>query len=140
MVANPDDVCGLTLNDRVTGGWAIVSAIGAADLIATARLAGYVFGVIAKSGPNPRLILDLTDATFIDRTTVLVMEVMRDGVRRHRGQFRVVASDWRTLSALHRSGLDQVFEVAPTLESATSDDASHRDAVARSTEAIRTVQ
>ena len=67
------------------------------------------------------IVLDLSDATFVDSSGFAVMVSAYKRVRALDGTMRVVCADKSVLSALRISGLDRVFEVFPDMAAATSE-------------------
>jgi anti-sigma B factor antagonist len=64
------------------------------------------------------VIVDLTDATFIDSTTlgVLIGAVRR--LRANEGRLSVVCNDRNVARTFELSGLDRVFDIFPTRDQA----------------------
>ena len=74
---------------------------------------------LIESGKK-QIVVDLSEATFIDSTTlgVLVGGVKR--LRTHDGQLSLVCSDRNITKIFEITGLDRVFTIYPTREEAVS--------------------
>ncbi|GAB3110375.1 hypothetical protein GCM10027055_09590 [Janibacter alkaliphilus] len=65
-----------------------------------------------------RMVLDLTDVSFIDSTGLGVVVGRLKGLRRSAGVLTVAASHERVLRVLGITGLDTVLDVAPDVDAA----------------------
>jgi len=93
-----------------------VAIAGEVDLYVAPELKQQLLDVIERGAKT--VIVDLTDATFIDSTTlgVLIGAVRR--LRANEGRLCVVCSDAGIARTFELSGLDRVFEIFPTREEA----------------------
>jgi anti-sigma B factor antagonist len=64
------------------------------------------------------VIVDLTDATFVDSTAIGALMVATREIRESRGQLSLVCANRNVLRTLEIAGLDRHIAVAPTHEEA----------------------
>jgi anti-sigma B factor antagonist len=69
-------------------------------------------------------IVDLTDATFVDSTTLGVLTGQVKRLRAEGGSLQLVCSNESILRTIEIAGLDRVFAIYPTLTEALSSEAS----------------
>jgi anti-sigma B factor antagonist len=69
-------------------------------------------------GGRTRLVVDLTDVTFLDSTGLGVLVGRLKLTRTRGGSMRLVGTDDRVLKVFAITGLDKVFEIHPTLDAA----------------------
>jgi anti-sigma B factor antagonist len=95
-----------------------VAIAGEVDLYVAPELKQKLLDVIDRGATQ--VVVDLTDATFIDSTTlgVLIGAVRR--LRANDGKLSVVVSDRNVARTFELSGLDRVFEIFPTREQAVA--------------------
>lgn len=94
----------------------VISLAGEVDLYTAPDFKQQLLEVIAQGGKN--VIVDFTDTTFIDSTT---LGVLVGGVKRLRsndGQLALVCSDRNITKIFEITGLDRVFTIYPTREEA----------------------
>ena len=94
----------------------VISLAGEVDLYTAPEFKEALLEAIAD-GPKT-VVVDLTDTTFIDSTTlgVLVGGVKR--LRTNEGQLSLVCSDRNITKIFEITGLDRVFTIYPTREEA----------------------
>ena len=68
-----------------------------------------------------RLVLDLTNVTFVDSTGLGVLIGICKRMRALGGTLLLVATSAQVLMTLNVTGLDQIFEIHKTVEAALSD-------------------
>ena len=93
------------------GAW-VISLAGEVDLYTAPEFKQQLLDVISNGGKQ--LIVDFTDTTFIDSTT---LGVLVGGVKRLRtndGQLSLVCSDRNITKIFEITGLDRVFTIYPT--------------------------
>jgi anti-sigma B factor antagonist len=93
------------------GAW-VISLAGEVDLYTAPEFKQQLLDVIANGGKQ--VIVDFTDTTFIDSTT---LGVLVGGVKRLRttdGQLSLVCSDRNITKIFEITGLDRVFTIYPT--------------------------
>lgn len=99
-------------------GYTVVWAIGEID-IATAK--GLMQELaIAVHSQHFRVIVDLTDVTFMDSTGLNALVLARRKANAGGGEVRLVAASARIRKILHITGLEQVFPVHSTIEESIS--------------------
>ena len=94
----------------------VISLAGEVDLYTAPEFKQQLLEVIGQGGKQ--VIVDFTDTTFIDSTTlgVLVGGVKR--LRTNEGQLSLVCSDRNIVKIFEITGLDRVFTIHPTREEA----------------------
>ena len=94
----------------------VISLAGEVDLYTAPEFKQQLLEVIDQGGRD--VIVDLSDTTFIDSTTlgVLVGGVKR--LRTNEGQLSLVCSDRNITKIFEITGLDRVFTIHPTREAA----------------------
>ena len=96
----------------------VISLAGEVDLYTAPEFKQQLLEVIAQGGKD--VIVDFSDTTFIDSTT---LGVLVGGVKRLRsndGQLSLVCSDRNITKIFEITGLDRVFTIYPTREEAVS--------------------
>src|SRR5437588_3282520 len=96
----------------------VIALAGEVDLYTAPEFKQQLLDVIGKGGKN--VVVDFSDTTFIDSTT---LGVLVGGVKRLRtndGQLSLVCSDRNITKIFEITGLDRVFTIYPTREEAVS--------------------
>jgi anti-sigma B factor antagonist len=104
----------------------VVSLSGEVDLYTAPEFKQQLLDVIAKGAKE--VVVDFSDTTFIDSTT---LGVLVGGVKRLRtndGQLSLVCSDRNITKIFEITGLDRVFTIHPTQEEALAQLQSSRPA------------
>jgi anti-sigma B factor antagonist len=94
----------------------VISLAGEVDLYTAPEFKQQLLDVIGKGAKN--VVVDFTDTTFIDSTT---LGVLVGGVKRLRGQdgqLALVCSDRNITKIFEITGLDRVFQIYPTRDEA----------------------
>jgi anti-sigma B factor antagonist len=96
----------------------VISLAGEVDLYTAPEFKQQLLQVIGQGGTE--VIVDFSDTTFIDSTTlgVLVGGVKR--LRTNEGQLSLVCSDRNITKIFEITGLDRVFTIYPTRDEAVS--------------------
>ena len=96
----------------------VISLAGEVDLYTAPEFKQQLLEVIGQGGKL--VIVDFSDTTFIDSTTlgVLVGGVKR--LRTNEGQLSLVCSDRNITKIFEITGLDRVFTIYPTRDEAVS--------------------
>src|SRR5213595_1033108 len=94
----------------------VISLAGEVDLYTAPEFKQQLLDVIGKGGKD--VVVDFSDTTFIDSTTlgVLVGGVKR--LRTNEGQLSLVCSDRNITKIFEITGLDRVFTIYPTRDEA----------------------
>ena len=107
------------INTEQVGDDAFVIALaGEVDLYTAPEFKQQLLDVIAQGGKE--VVVDFTNTTFIDSTT---LGVLVGGVKRLRsndGQLSLVCSDRNITKIFEITGLDRVFTIYPTRQEAVS--------------------
>ena len=104
--------------DRIDDSSYVISLSGEVDLYTAPEFKQQLLEVIGQGGKD--IVVDLSDTTFIDSTT---LGVLVGGVKRLRpagGQLTLVCSDRNITKIFEITGLDRVFTIYPTREEAVS--------------------
>ena len=102
--------------EQADGGVYVISLAGEVDLYTAPEFKQQLLDVIAQGGKD--VIVDFSNTTFIDSTT---LGVLVGGVKRLRtndGQLSLVCSDRNITKIFEITGLDRVFTIYPTREEA----------------------
>ena len=96
----------------------VISLAGEVDLCTAPEFKQQLLDVIGKGGKD--VVVDFSDTTFIDSTTlgVLVGGVKR--LRTNEGQLSLVCSDRNITKIFEITGLDRVFTIYPTRDEAVA--------------------
>jgi anti-sigma B factor antagonist len=102
--------------DKVDGDTYVISLTGEVDLYTAPEFKQQLLDVIAEGGKD--VVVDFSDTTFIDSTTlgVLVGGVKR--LRAEEGRLSLVCSDRNITKIFEITGLDRVFTIYPTRDEA----------------------
>jgi anti-sigma B factor antagonist len=96
----------------------VISLAGEVDLYTAPEFKQQLLEVIGQGGKE--VVVDFSDTTFIDSTT---LGVLVGGVKRLRsndGQLSLVCSDRNITKIFEITGLDKVFSIYPTREDAVA--------------------
>lgn len=94
----------------------IVHVAGEIDVTSAAVLRDALEALIADG--HRRLVLDLSDVTFLDSTGLGIVVGRLKRLARHGGTMTVAASHERVLRVFTITGLDQLLAIHPDLEGA----------------------
>jgi anti-sigma B factor antagonist len=102
--------------DKVDDDTYVISLTGEVDLYTAPEFKQQLLDVIAQGGKD--VVVDFSDTTFIDSTTlgVLVGGVKR--LRAEEGRLTLVCSDRNITKIFEITGLDRVFTIYPTRDEA----------------------
>jgi len=102
--------------ERVENGTYVISLAGEVDLYTAPEFKQQLLNVIGEGGKD--VVVDFTDTTFIDSTTlgVLVGGVKR--LRAQEGRLSLVCSDRNITKIFEITGLDRVFTIYPSRDEA----------------------
>src|SRR4051794_33766594 len=87
----------------------VVTVAGDVDLYSAPELKMHVLDAIDRG--RSQIVVDLTDATFIDSTTLGVLVGARKRLRENDGTLAVVCPDEDKLGLFEMTGLDRVFSI-----------------------------
>jgi anti-sigma B factor antagonist len=102
--------------DKVDDSTYVISLTGEVDLYTAPEFKQQLLEVIGEGGKD--IVVDFSDTTFIDATTlgVLVGGVKR--LRAQEGRLSLVCSDRNITKIFEITGLDRVFTIYPTRDEA----------------------
>jgi anti-sigma B factor antagonist len=105
--------------EQLDGDAHVVSLSGEVDLYTAPEFKQKLLDIVAQGAR--RVIVDFTETTFIDSTTlgVLVSGVKR--LRENDGQLSLVCSDRNITKIFEITGLDRVFTIYPTRSEAVAE-------------------
>jgi anti-sigma B factor antagonist len=104
--------------DKLDGDAYVISLSGEVDLYTAPEFKQQLLDVIGQGGKE--VIVDFSNTTFIDSTT---LGVLVGGVKRLRGndgQLSLVCSDRNITKIFEITGLDRVFTIYPTRDEAVA--------------------
>jgi anti-sigma B factor antagonist len=104
--------------EQLGDGTSLISLAGEVDLYTAPEFKQQLLEVIAQGAKM--VLVDLTDTTFIDSTT---LGVLVGGVKRLRtndGQLALICDDRNITKIFEITGLDKVFTIYPTREDAVA--------------------
>ncbi len=104
--------------EQLNGASYVISLAGEVDLYTAPEFKQQLLDVISQGGNE--VIVDFSNTTFIDSTT---LGVLVGGVKRLRtndGQLSLVCSDRNITKIFEITGLDRVFTIYPTRDEAVS--------------------
>jgi anti-sigma B factor antagonist len=102
--------------DKVDDGTYVISLAGEVDLYTAPEFKQQLLDVISEGGKD--VVVDFSNTTFIDSTT---LGVLVGGVKRLRaqdGRLSLVSSDRNITKIFEITGLDRVFTIYPTRDEA----------------------
>ena len=102
--------------DKVDESTYVIALAGEVDLYTAPEFKQQLLDVIAEGGKD--VVVDFSDTTFIDSTT---LGVLVGGVKRLRaqdGRLSLVCSDRNITKIFEITGLDRVFTIYPTRDEA----------------------
>jgi anti-sigma B factor antagonist len=102
--------------DRIDDSTYVISLSGEVDLYTAPEFKQQLLDVIGEGGQD--VVVDFSDTTFIDSTT---LGVLVGGVKRLRaqdGRLLLVCSDRNITKIFEITGLDRVFTIYPTRDEA----------------------
>ena len=103
------------ISDRVF----VVALSGVVDLYVAPELKQQLLDVVGRGATQ--VIVDLTNTTFVDSTTLGVLIGIVRRLRASDGQLSVVCSDRNVAKTFQLTGLDRVFAMFETREQALAD-------------------
>jgi anti-sigma B factor antagonist len=104
--------------EQLGDGTSLISLAGEVDLYTAPEFKQQLLEVIGEGAKT--VLVDLTDTTFIDSTT---LGVLVGGVKRLRpngGQLALICDDRNITKIFEITGLDRVFTIYPTREDAVA--------------------
>jgi len=104
--------------EQLAGDSYVISLAGEVDLYTAPEFKQQLLDVISQGGKN--VVVDFSDTTFIDSTT---LGVLVGGVKRLRsndGQLALVCSDRNITKIFEITGLDRVFSIYATRSDAVA--------------------
>jgi anti-sigma B factor antagonist len=96
----------------------VIALAGEVDLYTAPEFKQQLLDVIAKGGKE--VIVDFSDTTFIDSTTLGVLVGGIKRLRTNEGQLSLVCSDRNITKIFEITGLDRVFTIYPSREEAVA--------------------
>lgn len=106
-------------SQQLDGGASVIALSGEVDLYTAPELKQELLGVIEAGSTN--VVVDLTETTFIDSTTLGVLVSGLKRVRPEGGQVGLVIVDRNIRKIFEITGLDRVFPIRETLQETLED-------------------
>lgn len=97
----------------------LVTVTGELDLSTAARFRAKLFDAVARGGR--KLILDLRGVTFIDSTNIGTLMDAHRRADQHGGEVAVVCTDNYVLKVFGLVGIDRLFEIHESVETAAAE-------------------
>jgi anti-sigma B factor antagonist len=107
-----------SVTTRADGEVTVVDVVGEVDLSSAPGLAEQL-STLFDDGRR-RVVVDLTEVTFLDSTGLGTLVGARNRAEEVGGRLPLVATGDRVLKLFRITGLDDVFEIYPSLDAATS--------------------
>ncbi len=104
----------------------VISLVGEVDLYTAPEFKAQLLDAIGRGGRH--VIVDFTETTFIDSTTLGILVGGLNRLRTRGGELSLVCSDRNITKIFEITGLDQAFAIYPTRAEA----AEHAGAPSRS--------
>lgn len=102
----------LNVSSRSQGDHTIVIATGEIDLYTAPRLHSELAGVIDKSAPSSRIVVDMSGVEFCDSTGMNVLLSCLRQARERGGELELAAPRPAVRKILQVTGLDAVFPIS----------------------------
>ncbi|WP_030326833.1 STAS domain-containing protein [Streptomyces sp. NRRL B-3229] len=99
---------------RTVDGTTVVMPYGEIDLVTAVPLMSLLDSLTCR--PDPDLVVDLTEVTFIDCAGLAALCRVRNRVLARRGRLRLVNGDGGFLRLLRAAGLGEAFEIHPVFD------------------------
>lgn len=106
----------LTISDRSAGDFHVVELAGDIDIESARELRAHIVQCIADS--SARVVVDLTEVAFMDSSGLGAL-VGGWQMTREDGEFRVAGASPVVQRVLSITGMEEVFQLYPTVEDAT---------------------
>ena len=106
----------LNISDRTAGDFHVVELAGDIDVETARDLRAHIVGVADTS---PRVVVDLTDVEFMDSSGLGAL-VGGWQVTRDKGEFRIAGANPVVQRVFSITGMEDVFQLFPTVEDATA--------------------
>jgi anti-sigma B factor antagonist len=106
----------LNLNERDVDSHDVVEVGGEVDVHSAPQLRDRLIEII--DGGKPSLVVDLSGLQFIDSTGLGALVAARNHAEAAGTRFQLVCKADRLLKVFRITGLDEVFEIHPTIEQA----------------------
>ena len=102
--------------DKVDETTYVISLTGEVDLYTAPEFKQQLLDVIGQGGKD--VVVDFSDTTFIDSTTLGVLVGGIKRLRTNEGELSLVCSDRNITKIFEITGLDRVFTIYPTRDEA----------------------
>lgn len=100
------------------GGWSVLGVAGEVDVATAPRLREQLIKLV--NDQRFRVVVDLGGVDFIDSTGLGVLIGALKRVRTHGGDLALVCTEPRILKVFDITGLDQVFDIHDTVDTAVA--------------------
>ena len=107
------------VQSRRKGSWTVVEVAGESDRHTTPPLREHVLQLIDEG--TDRLALDMTKVEFMDSSSLGALVMCLKRMREHDGSLVLAGVAGTPMKVLNLTGLDRVFELAPSTAELPSD-------------------
>jgi anti-sigma B factor antagonist len=104
----------LVLENDMSGPWTVVRVKGELDLHTSPQLRDHVIASIGE--PPVRIALDLSGVSFMDSSSLGMLVTCLKRERERDGRLVLVAVSGPPMKVFSLTGLDRVFDLAPSTE------------------------
>ena len=103
----------IEIEHRTEGTWEVLDVAGEVDLSTAPALRSRIDAVVEEGGR--RLVVDLSDVSFMDSSGLSVLVTGFKGMREAGGDMTVVCPNAAIAKVFSITGLDRVFPIHPSL-------------------------
>jgi anti-sigma B factor antagonist len=115
----------LSLSTRTVAGYLVLEVGGEIDVYTAPQLRERLISIV--EGGGRRVVVDLSRVEFLDSTGLGVLVGALKRLRGVGGELFLVCDQERLLKIFRITGLDRVFTLYPTVDTATAPDAGQSD-------------
>lgn len=108
----------LRLDVSEQDGWSVLQVGGEIDVATAPRLRELLLKLV--NDQRYSIVVDLEAVDFIDSTGLGVLIGARKRVRLHDGDVKLICTEPRIVKVFEITGLDQVFQIHPSLDDAVA--------------------
>ncbi|MBA3283403.1 MAG: STAS domain-containing protein [Acidimicrobiia bacterium] len=108
----------LRLDVSEQDGWSVLQVGGEIDVATAPRLREQLLKLV--NDQRYSIVVDLEAVDFIDSTGLGVLIGARKRVRLHDGDVKLICTEPRIVKVFEITGLDQVFQIHPSLDDAVA--------------------
>ena len=106
------------MSTRAIDELSVVDVVGEVDVFSAPELAAQLTQLFDAG--RQTVVVDLTSVTFLDSTGLGTLVAARNRAEEAGGQLPIIGSGERVLKLFRITGLDEVFEIYPSIEAAVT--------------------